>query len=179
MVTICNVLSKYHQLCNYCNSFWNSVISRFPDQINCKAGCSSCCELQSVVAIEAFNIISNISKLNKSSSQDKGEHSVCVFLANNICAIYDYRPVICRTHGLVLGTNENNFHSCPINYQHNAIPDDSAIIDWESLTMNMMKLNLAFCILGGFESLSSERFLLKDIQSGHIPPQFSSLLEAL
>ena len=80
--------------------------------ISCKKGCSSCCNLlvhvtkseAMVLAEEAIKLNVDIDKLerqSKISSPDEWfnlsvDDRRCVFLKDNICTVYDKRPVYCK-----------------------------------------------------------------------------------
>lgn len=178
MPTISDVISRYDSLCTFCDSLWNKAVTYNSDQIHCHIGCSKCCELETVSAIEAFKIIMYIglNAQNHSSTDPR----YCTFLENSRCKIYSCRPVICRTHGLLLKSDKDScIQSCPCNFQDYENSDHTCILDWESLTMNLMKINMAFCMLAGFPELASERILLSDIASGKIPDKLTLVLSSL
>lgn len=177
MPSISDVISRYTDLCKYCDSFWNSAAKKNPDSIKCKIGCCACCELQSVSAVEAFCIIDFLRQSRKSVIHRSGnKDGFCIFLNNKTCGIYNCRPVICRTHGLLLSSNDEPIaRSCILNYQNISIADCSIVLDWETIAMNLMKINMAFCIISGFQSLSDKRFLLSDVAAGIIPDEFNTV----
>lgn len=178
MPTISDVISRYDSICAFCDSFWNKAVIYNSGQIHCHIGCSDCCELETVSAIEAFKIIMHIG-LN-AHNYSSTDYRYCTFLENNKCRIYSCRPVICRTHGLLLKSGENScVQSCPCNFKDCKTSDHTCILDWESLTMNLMKINMAFCTLAGFPELASERILLSDIASGKIPDKLTLVLSSL
>ena len=76
----------------------------------------------------------------------------CVFLVNNECAIYPVRPIICRTHGLpIMYPDRQNIDACPLNFtdiEFESI-DPQYVFNSESITENLIRLNLAFSILTG------------------------------
>ncbi len=179
MATLTNVISRYDLICSFCDSLWDKAVIYNQDKIQCHIGCSDCCELETVSAIEAFKIIMHIGP-DAQSFQSANNTGYCTFLENNRCRIYSCRPVICRTHGLLLKNGEDScIQSCPYNFHECEMPDQTCILDWESLTMNLMKINMAFCTLAGFPQLASERILLSDIASGKIPDELTSALSSL
>lgn len=168
MTTVSDILSRYDSLVKYCDKFWNMVVQKHPELIHCKKGCCQCCELESVTAIETFIIYNHLRIQNNNYAYN--DNSNCVFLYNSTCTIYNCRPVICRTHGLLLSNSETPvIYTCPLNCELDTKIDEALILDWETITVNLIKLNLAFCITTGIDSYASERFLLKDIVSGLIP----------
>ena len=84
--------------------------------IQCKKGCSFCCEkgdypitqmeleylMQGYIALsdnEKQIVQKNIKTIKKGGA--------CPFLINQECSIYQYRPIICRTHGLAYLCRKN------------------------------------------------------------------------
>lgn len=84
--------------------------------INCKKGCADCCKkgdyplsdielkhlmigFQSLPSDKKIQVQANI------KSMKKGE--ACPFLINDECSIYNYRPIICRVHGLAYLCTDN------------------------------------------------------------------------
>lgn len=77
--------------------------------ICCKKGCSACCkkgdypisEIELRYLMLAFSSLNNDIKAvvqKNFSVMQKGAQ--CPFLINNECSVYEYRPIICRVHGL-------------------------------------------------------------------------------
>ena len=81
--------------------------------IKCKSGCSACCEVGeypfSRLEIEylmsgfvnlPFGIKHKIKEDIKHLKQENPKLYRCPFLINNMCGLYKYRGIVCRTHGL-------------------------------------------------------------------------------
>lgn len=79
--------------------------------LKCKKGCAECCQngdypfsrLEMEYFMSGFltlpeNIKHQI-RLNISGIKDKNNYT-CPFLINNLCSLYNYRGIVCRTHGL-------------------------------------------------------------------------------
>lgn len=104
-------------------NFLDRKLKKFFDKqkpyIFCKKGCALCCKnaqfpyskLEIVYLMagaqkltdEQLNIITdNISKIKQAKSEFKGEVFMydCPFLIDNVCSVYEYRGVVCRTFGL-------------------------------------------------------------------------------
>ncbi len=95
--------------------------------IHCKEGCAACCqvgeypvsELELMYMIAGYKNLSKeeqervaikTDKIKKAKEDFKGEKYLyeCPFLINNRCSIYNYRAIICRTHGLLFFTTDND-----------------------------------------------------------------------
>lgn len=110
----------------YLNTIQNIIDERFEDQkeyIKCKQGCSHCCEkgtypmceaefqflllgLLSMETNEQQKVLKRIQNLKEDYSKTNPEEKFlhrCPFLnEENLCTIYDFRALICRTFGLLI-----------------------------------------------------------------------------
>ncbi len=92
------------------DAFFDRAAARFPgpEGITCHAGCADCCRRRfSVTAVEAEGIAEGLASLPAAAREalagraTGGDPGVCPALGEDgRCAIYAFRPVICRTHGL-------------------------------------------------------------------------------
>jgi uncharacterized protein len=80
-----------------------------PDEAGCRKGCSHCCHIAVAVTWhEARYIGKHTGKTPTPRKQvrhtpsfegfDYGYHNPCPFLVNNLCSIYEHRPLACRVH---------------------------------------------------------------------------------
>lgn len=165
MSSIENVVEKYNELGMYCENFWQRVLKKFAKDIACHAGCGICCELQSVNLLEAYSITRSLPL--DYTPPESVQNSKCVFLSNDVCTIYTSRPLICRTHGLIIKSIEftNDYSiTCPYNFSECDVEISSEVIlDIDRITENMMKLNYAFCMITDLLHLASDRIDLADI----------------
>ncbi len=162
-----SVLANYRKLCDYCDQFWMKVISAYPDDFTCRKGCGICCELQSVNQLEAHCIRAFLQSQPASNDKCSGSDR-CPFLSDENCTIYSARPLICRTHGLVLKSDEFTHPtvSCPYNFNNTHPFDlpDELILDIDKITENLTRLNLAFCICTGKKTESDVRVKMADLR---------------
>jgi len=164
------IFDNYYKLCGFCDQLWDRVRKIYPQEIACRKGCGICCELKSVSLLEAY-IIKLYLEENPLLSVDNVNLEVnkkCPFLCDDACLIYNARPLICRTHGLVLRSAEfdqTHAASCPYNFP-SFRPDelsDEFTLDSDMITKNLMKLNLAYCMCKGMQEDSQKRVLLGDL----------------
>jgi uncharacterized protein len=177
MGTVAIILSKYRNVSSYCENFWLQVARKYASDIACHSTCGICCELQSVSVLEAYSIFRFLSENGRPDAvSDNGK---CVFLSNNMCQIYSVRPLICRTHGLVMKSREfvdSYSITCPYNfYSTDSEIQDDAILDIDKITENMIKLNYAFCMVHDKKHLASERVLLASIADSTLPLEIREL----
>ena len=67
----------------------------------CQKGCCNCCLNLSVWPVEFYSIVEEM-KAFEWEIPEFNETAGCGFLKDGLCAIYPFRPLICRTHGLPL-----------------------------------------------------------------------------
>ncbi|MCL2220499.1 MAG: YkgJ family cysteine cluster protein [Chitinispirillia bacterium] len=157
------ILANYKTLCDYCDGIWQRVRETYPREIACRKGCGTCCELQSVSRLEAYIITAYINGIDdKKPLTGKGKRKrsghICPFLRDKACVIYEVRPIICRTHGLILRSTDfpgaHHAGSCPYNFP-SLHPRDIApelTIDIDRVTKNLTNLNMAFCIINNIDA---------------------------
>lgn len=116
-------ITKYRQLRKVIDSQVKNLENEHSAHLACKAGCDLCCMNYGVLPIEFFSMLDEL-KLNEfqkdSLKELPADENACVFLQNHVCAIYQSRPIICRTHGLpLLFTNEDGewqLSACELNF---------------------------------------------------------------
>ena len=89
--------------------------------MKCRNGCDLCCIDFSIFPVEFYFILSKLKKKNfETEIGQDSRNEICVFLKNGSCAIYQYRPIMCRTHGLpLLYANDNSefeLSACELNF---------------------------------------------------------------
>lgn len=111
---------KYELYLKYMGEKLAKFFAEQSPYIHCKEGCSHCCEkgeypfseiefaylMQGVRTLSPETISQieeNIIKVKEEKSRhkcDKPFMHACPFLVNKRCSLYNYRGIICRTHGL-------------------------------------------------------------------------------
>jgi uncharacterized protein len=168
MVKSSDILTQYRKLQNYCDKWSSGLIQKYPKDITCNKKCSNCCILNSVCLLEAYSIVRTQKKTHKPKT-----NKTCVFLKNDLCSIYKARPIICRTHGLPITSTfikKRFLDCCPKNFitkKHSDIPPKD-LFPLDTVNENLMRLNLAFCMLLGKKALAGKRFTLKQIAAGKV-----------
>lgn len=100
---------KYIQFLKNFDSKLKKYFNQHQEFINCKLGCSECCkkgdyplsELELNYIMQGYIKLDNETKMIIQENIKKiKKGGACPFLINKKCSIYDYRPIICRVHGL-------------------------------------------------------------------------------
>ena len=115
----------------------------------CSKGCAECCIKFSVFPIELAYLLHHLKTDSILKAENNGQK--CIFLKNNICSMYEYRPFICISHGLpILHVNEhsddNELSFCPLNFSD--VTDDyfdySNILEFDRYNSQLFQLNHKF-----------------------------------
>ena len=86
------------------------------DYICCRCGCSECCEQGDypISQIELEYLMQGFETLaieSKKKVQENFKNFIaggkCPFLLDKMCCVYEYRPIICRVHGLAYLCRDN------------------------------------------------------------------------
>lgn len=105
-----NVPAFHRALVARVDAFERAVRARRAADVACRAGCSACCRTQLTVCdVEAALVREGIAALDAASRARIAARGAapdpdrCAFLEDDgRCAIYEVRPLVCRTHGLPL-----------------------------------------------------------------------------
>jgi hypothetical protein len=151
------------------SSFFDKVSEKHATKMECKKGCSKCCQTDiSVFEIESERIaewfyaqdeLTQKDLLEKWSGPNK--EGYCTFLYDDQCTIYEARPLICRTQGLPLFlSSENALDYCPLNFKDGDPPKE----DW--LNLERMNTLLSFAASSAKKDVRIRLKKLKAILSG-------------
>ena len=156
----------YQQLITAVDDLTAQLSERYKTHLQCGAGCSGCCHHHlSVFAVEAAALQDAIQALPEATrnclrqqAQDikeqeaRGETVACPMLVDNLCSVYEARPLICRTQGLPLlyeaddGAQEIDF--CPLNFDSDeAIAElsDEYLVPLDLLNLKLAMANVSYC----------------------------------
>ncbi len=95
-------IEKYWQLIEKIQQFSEQWEDAPPMELNCHPGCSDCCQEQfSLFAVEQAAIRQSLEENGgtHTDSTPDGNGEACPFLKDEMCSIYEVRPIICRTQG--------------------------------------------------------------------------------
>jgi len=134
-----DALSRLEQLASKVDEFFTRVHAAHGAAMQCGDGCSQCCSTRfSVTLVEAARIAQGLSMLSEDMRRRlrdraiSGDPTKCAALDDDgHCEIYEYRPLICRSHGApIRHVAKHEGHSlpivecCPLNFDEGAALDD-------------------------------------------------------
>lgn len=133
------------------DAFFERVESRYTPELACKAGCHDCCAPDLTVtpaeaeAIEAFlAALEPDTRASVSKRATTSDGSRCAALDEaGRCSVYPVRPVVCRSHGVVLRVPPKDktslpiLDACPKNFRARDLStvDADCVLDQRTLSM--------------------------------------------
>lgn len=149
------IFNNYKNLLSKVEELTCKINTTYKENINCKAGCSSCCLKFKLFPVEADYIKNYLQHLDKRRVQDINENIAaskesdsCPFLINQLCMIYEARPIICRTHGspiIFSFEDEKRVDTCPKNSFKGLKLNGENVIDIEKLNSILVAINANYC----------------------------------
>ncbi len=166
----------YQQLIANVDDLTSQLNERYKSHLQCGAGCSGCCHHHlSVFAVEAAVLTDAIQALPQATQERiqqqaqevkvlevRDERVACPLLVDNLCSVYESRPLICRTQGLPLlyeaddGAQEIDF--CPLNFDSDeAIAElaDEHLVPLDLLNLKLAMANVSYCRAAGLDDNQS------------------------
>lgn len=189
VVKLVFVCEEYSNLLGDVDSLAEQLTKRYRSQLACRAGCSSCCGHDlSIFEAEAAAVRSALPALPihvrervihqarlVQARKVREEYVACPLLVDDLCAIYDARPIICRTQGLPLlytaedGRQEVDY--CRLNFTRPAATQDldpDHLVQLDELNFKLAVTNLRYCRNLG----------ILPAESGNRKPMSAIILEA-
>lgn len=149
-----DLLRNYQALVAKVDEMTAEIISAYPDHITCHRGCDGCCRHLSLSLVEAVALAVALASLPEEQidhlqnrARTATETGPCPLLEQGACALYDYRPIICRTHGLPIRLVEEGCERidfCPKNFKGLQSLPGAAIVDIEKLNIILATVNKVF-----------------------------------
>lgn len=171
------VASHYEQLLDKADAFFAAARERGAD-LQCAEGCTACCQVELTVSrVEADRIRAHVQASDASerlAARAGGERGECVMLIDGRCAIYEARPLVCRTQGLPLAYPAGVVPEaavraraegvevtwCPLNFTTRAVAN-ADVLAASTLDEALALVNRAHCDELGVDPL--ERLSLREI----------------
>ena len=166
--------TKYIKFLTDIDTVSNKIQGYYKNHITCKKGCSSCCiKDRTVIPIEAYFIKEHLNPEIINSAIQNNEHNQCLFLKNELCLMYEFRPLICRTQGLPL-----MYHSlegddatyelsvCELNftnYKEDSL-NSNFIMNMEVANQLLIQLNNKFLVKNNLQDIhNKKRFTFREL----------------
>lgn len=148
-------LSRYRALVEKADAFFERALARHPSEIRCGAGCDACCRTQlSVTPVEAAWLEAHLATLDPVTRARLAARAAepdplrCAALeADGRCAVYEGRPLVCRTHGLPVKLRTPRglavIQSCHLNFAERGpeAADPACVLDQETLSTLLAAVN--------------------------------------
>lgn len=162
------------------DAHFEQAMARSPEQFQCAAGCDSCCHRRfGVFEIEADRLREALSELDRRDpalrervrhnavDPDHADH--CAMLVDGRCAVYEARPLICRTHGLPTAVVDPDGSSrldvCPLNFRTEDPPRASLLA--------MSAVNEPLAVMAEMYAQGGKRVDLAKLAAAHDPEKNS------
>lgn len=144
------------------DAFFAQVAKADVEGITCHAGCADCCAVDlGVFEVEAARLTAALRSLSAeiltpaAERARSGHHCVLLDPDTRRCIVYAERPLICRTHGLAIRTEDGHVDWCPHNYAaHTPAADDTLALD---------RLNVPLALLDHLAGGGGRRIRLADL----------------
>lgn len=157
-------LLLYDRLTAEVDRFLDGVYRRVGAGMVCGPGCDTCCQSAlTLLPVEAFRLREGFVALAASEKQkmtdacltlaSEGREGPCPVLHKSRCLLYEYRPLVCRTHGFPLystefaGSGGSPVDFCPLNFTEDSgletIPSE-AILNLDLLNEKLFFINRQF-----------------------------------
>ena len=167
-------LINYYNLVAKVENWCEKIRKQFGDYINCKKGCSACCVHIAIFPVEAVNMAIALNKLPgnnieliRKKALITGNNDYCPLLHENICMLYEARPIICRTHGFPVLFLQNGMYQvdvCHLNFKNNITLPKDAYINLDHLNKTLSIINRLF-IANNPNLTASEHITVADAMS--------------
>lgn len=141
---------SYRALADKVDGFFARVEARHGDQMQCASGCSDCCHARlTVTPVERAAIEAELATWDAErraalhAHADRPDDGICAALVDGRCAIYQARPMVCRSHGAPIRIR-TRVEVCHRNFaDHPERADADCILDQTTLSAMVLAVNRA------------------------------------
>lgn len=155
-------LTEYRALVAKVDAFFARVTQRFPAEMTCHSGCSGCCHVRLTVSeVEAEAIRLHVLGLPEEerarvskrapAGASPGPSACAALEEDGRCAIYEARPIICRTQGVPMRVAKPGalpvLDVCPLNFEGKALEgiDADCVLDVQTIDTLLGVVNARAC----------------------------------
>src|SRR5262245_11316771 len=151
--------AAYARLLAKVDAHTQAIALRQAQNLTCHEGCSGCCGFHlSLAPVEARYLAAGLSSLppairervvaNAQALARGQAEGPCPLLVEDRCALYERRPLLCRTHGLPVTGRElreqgRAFDVCPLNFTEED-PERQDVIDLDVLHALLFTVSAMF-----------------------------------
>ncbi len=137
-----DLLQNYYTLRQRVDELCRGIEEACRDDLVCAAGCDGCCRHLSLFQVEGYALAVALARLpedRREAVRARARAALadgpCPLLEGGLCALYEDRPLICRTHGLPLlvSREEGRIDFCPENFRSKTALPPGSLIDLERL----------------------------------------------
>ena len=159
-----SIFEPYTQLLNNLEQLGTQLSHQHAAHLNCRAGCSGCClpglgvfrvEADALhQALRALPATVRTQILHQAEAALAAPHiqEHCALLDQDLCSLYAYRPVICRTHGFPIHfetePGEVALDVCPLNFTETGSLEKltlSETLALDRLNLRLSAINYVYC----------------------------------
>lgn len=156
-----NALVHYLALRDQFDNQIRSLEQRHQSSLVCRAGCSSCCTLESVFPVEAAVLREAIHKIpgdtleiligrESGDGRESQADDSCPLLLGGLCRVYPARPFICRSHGLPAAYLDDDLScyqvsACPKNFADDVLFAVEDLLLMDEINSRLREINDLFC----------------------------------
>lgn len=144
-----NHFENYEKLVVKVDELCRSIETRLAGHLACRSGCSGCCCRFTLFPVEAHTLKRAYNELSGDDKELVRQNletasGVCPLLKNNLCLVYQARPIICRTHGLPILYSDDGIQKidcCPENDLSGLNICGSELVDIDRLNSLLVAVN--------------------------------------
>lgn len=125
------------------------VLLQHAEHFACRRGCDGCCQTERTVSDVEFDALAGAIAELPPETRDRLATQTgptpCPLLLDGGCAVYEQRPLICRSHGLPL-VMEGQHDVCSLNFTERSIltlPDND-LLSVDTLTAVLVAVNALY-----------------------------------
>ena len=144
-------MSRYRELTGKVDAFFERVIARHGDDMQCNSGCSDCCHVRLTITLTEADAIRDelatwpADRRAALAANARASQACAALDPAGRCLIYAARPIVCRSHGAPVRLTRNSLpvvESCFRNFTRTT-PDADCVLDQTTLSA------LVFAVDGG------------------------------
>jgi len=156
-------LVNYQILCKKVSEKFEQIQKKYSQHLSCGRGCSQCCvrditvnDVERAVIAAYLHLHPQVRMQLELEKKAGPEENKCEFLLRDrSCAIYESRPIVCRSHGVPLNLSEREAGNtpaerqidvCPLNFSQSAGQRVLEVLD-QNDTINLRTLNTILAVI--------------------------------